>query len=458
MASSYNYTLREILASASIHPFYNSDIEYPPDSRAISAAKENTTGDLVLSKQPLLWKEDLYETVARLVDDTSPQNIYRHSAYASTTGGGTPRKPLFFATDVHENRRQRADFGQLIRKTGIVSSRDWVLTTHECGDLYRALDLILEIFENAGASVLSAGNFLEPIDVIRILSDYHVNVLTGGSSQIVNIVRHISKLSSNEAAKVKIDKIIYTSEMLTSAQRNEIFSVLGPVKICSIIGSAEAGPYAVSNPDLTGEDPAAVYQDFVFDTRANLIEIIPASSTYGSEPVTLCEGEKGSIVLTSLARLRNPLVRYITGDIGSVHPLPQSARFLIPEVDWPFLRVLRLYGRDRRFSFEWDGDYLEFHGLQSLMNNPEYGVLEWQVLLDKMESSSESLLEVRLLFSSGTTDSQKNALVGLIKRFVHVFSGNQHRFRLVCVESLDAFEVSRTGRKVIKFLDRFPTQ
>lgn len=73
----------------------------------------------------------------RLVHDLSPENTYRHNAYTSVTGGGGHSKPLVFATDASENRRQRAQFGRFLRTLGLIRPGDWVLTTHVGGDLYR---------------------------------------------------------------------------------------------------------------------------------------------------------------------------------------------------------------------------------------------------------------------------------------------------------------------------------
>lgn len=460
MVRKSNYSLADVLSVAKIHPFYVTDVQYPPDPRTIQASREQAAKEPTeanLRAQPLLRKKDLYTTIERLINDTDPRNAYRHSVYASVTGGGFGSKPLFFATDVHENRRHRAIFGSFIQDMGIIKHGDWVLTMHTAGELYRSLDLILELLENAGASVLGAGHLMSPADVVRLLVDYHVNILCGDSSQMAQTVHYISTLPQEERAKLNINQIIYTSETLTPAQRAHIGAVLGPVKICSIMGSAEAGPYAVSNPDLTGKNAAAGYEDFIFDTRDTLFEILPPSfSENGSDPVPMPEGEQGIIAQTSLARLRNPLVRYITGDVGSLHPLPEQARGLIPDIDWPHLRVLRLQGRDRRFSFDWDGEYIEFHHLTTLLNNEECGVLQWQVILDKMEGSPESSLEIRLLCSPRDRDLiSEQALIDRIRTFFHAYSGNEYRFRLTLLKDLSGFQRSSTGRKVIKFIDRF---
>ncbi|KHN94384.1 uncharacterized protein MAM_07700 [Metarhizium album ARSEF 1941] len=458
-----NYTLNDVLVVSKFHPFYDRDVQYPPDSETIQKILQQSREQPAVASprlQPLLRKKDLYVTIERLVNDPSPQNTYRHSVYASITGGGFGSKPLFFATDVHENRRHRAQFGRLLRATGVVKHGDWILTTHCAGELYRSLDLVLEILENAGASVLSAGNHMSPEDIIRLLIKYHINVLTGDSSQVAQIIHKVSALPEETRALLRLDKIIYTSEVLTAAQRAHIKAVLGNnVKICSILGSAEAGPWALSNPDLTGEETHTGEANFIFDTRAMLVEIVSASSQDdGSDPAPVPEGQNGTVVQTSLSRLRHPLVRYDTGDIGSLHPLPVTARPLLPEEYWPFLRVLRFQGRDRRFSFEWDGEYLDFAGLTALLNAEECGVLQWQIILDKLEPSLESSLEVRLLRSPPSAKLlPEQDLAEQIRTFVHAYSANEHRFRLVLVENLDGFERSSTGRKVIKFIDRYNT-
>lgn len=298
---------------------------------------------------------------------------------------------------------------------------------------------------------------MSPAGVTRLLVKYHINVLAGDSSQVVQIVHYLSTLPQEERRRVKLDKVIYTSEVLTAAQRAHVMAVLGAVKICSMLGSAEAGPWAVSSPDLDDKETVTSHADFVFDTRAMLVEILDASfSEAGCNPTPLPEGEHGIIVQTSLSRLRNPVVRYVTGDVGSLHALPERARAVVPEADWPHLRVLRLEGRDRRFSFDWDGEYIVFEDLTALMNREECGILQWQVVLDKMEPSLESSLEIRLLLSPRSELLlSEDAVVEQIRTFVHAYPANDHRFRMTFVQDLGGFERSSTGRKVIKFVDRY---
>ena len=317
---------------------------------------------------------------------------------------------------------------------------------------------MLEILEGAGASVLAAGQYMSPAAVIQLVINYHANVLCGDSSQIVSAVHHISTLPREERDRIKLDKIIYTSEALTPPQRSQIREVLGDIRVYSILGSAEAGPYAISCPPSARDNWAATsYEDFVFDTRMTRIEILPLSFSEGDpNPEPVEDGQQGVIAQTSLVRLRNPLVRYVTGDVGSLHPLPEDYRSAIPEMDWAYLRILRLQGRDRRFSFEWDGEYLEFSRFNAMMNDAQSGVLQWQIILERKDLTMEELLEVRILHSNANADAtSEKDIVEQIETFFHVYSSNRSRFKLVFLKNVSGFKRSDTGRKVIKFVNNY---
>jgi hypothetical protein len=193
----------------------------------------------------------------------------------------------------------------------------------------RALDLMTGIIENAEGTVLCAGHGMSRNSVANAVAHCCVNVLVGDGSQMLQFADFVSSLPVDERAAIKLTKVIYTSEPL-----DLIASALGQVEICSVVGSAEAGAWAVANPRMTGE-PDDDAMDFIYDARMIKIEVLPPSvldDTAGSAPGkgifverTCPDGETGIAVQTSLARLRNPLLRYITGDLGSLHPFPDAS-------------------------------------------------------------------------------------------------------------------------------------
>ncbi|KAJ5823600.1 hypothetical protein N7447_005940 [Penicillium robsamsonii] len=457
------YTLAEVLAVAKKHPFYNPEIVYPADEETIQKLRELVIDQNVIpefQEQPLLGKKTLYKAIERLTHDVDPRNTYRESSYMTITGGGSGGVPMMFAVDVHENRRQRLKMGQFLKLCGVIKRGDWVLSTHSAGEFYRSLDLTTEIMENAGATVLSAGNHMPPTDVAKSLADYHVNILTGDGSQIVQTVHHISLMAEEDRNRICLDKIIYTSEPLTGSQRAFIKSILGDVMIASLMGSAEAGPWAISSPELTGEQSlTSSSTDFIIDMRSMLIEIVSPSAVDGvssSDSIVLPEGEQGLVVQTSLQRLHNPLVRYITGDIGSIHPLPSTAFAVIPEADREHLRVLRLRGRDHRFSFKWCASYFEFERIDAFMQAEECGILQWQLVLDRLEGTPLATLEIRLLRSPPRDGILSNDdLIKRLEAFFLLTLEDEHLFRIVFLDGLGGFERSATAGKVIKFVNRW---
>ncbi|KAF7904799.1 hypothetical protein EAF00_002133 [Botryotinia globosa] len=457
------YSLAEVLAVAKNHPFYNENVLYPADSQTVTKFQDSARSkekELDFQQQPLLDKKILYKSIERLTHDVDPRNTYRYGSYMSITGGGSGAIPMMFAVDVHENRRQRARMGDLLRICGVIESKDLVLSTHLAGGFYRSLDLTTEIIENAGGTVLSAGAYMPPAEVVQSLANYHVNALTGDGSQIVQTVQHISMMAKEDRERVVLNKIIYTSEPLTGPQRVFIKSVLGDVMIFSIMGSAEAGPWAISSPKLTGEQNVTeITTDFIFDTRSMLLEIFPTSVSDDIAPLVskcLPQGEKGLIVQTSLQRLRNPLVRYITGDIGSIHPLPDTAPVVDPEFDRKFLRILRMQGRDHRFSFKWYAAYFEFQRIEAFMRERQYGILQWQIILDRLDDTPQASLEIRLLRSPPRDDIfSVQTLTERLESFFLIIPENKHLARIVFLDNLDGFERSITAGKVIKFVDRW---
>jgi hypothetical protein len=149
--------------------------------------------------------------------------------------------------------------------------------------LYRSLDLVTEMLENAGASVLCAGHLMSHANVVKLCVAHRVNVVCGDSSQILQFALHVAGLPPATRDALCINKVIYTSEPLVRAQRRYLTSVLGPVSICSLFASAESGPWAVMNLALTGDvaDDAA---DFIFDSRAMCVEVLPLSALNEDQP------------------------------------------------------------------------------------------------------------------------------------------------------------------------------
>ncbi|KAK6538082.1 hypothetical protein TWF694_010967 [Orbilia ellipsospora] len=450
------FSLQQVLAVAKAHPLYNSDVEYPPtpkEALQIANDAKNRNDDTIdLTTIPLATKETLYPTLSRLFSDTNPKNSFRNASYLSITGGGSGGLPMAFATDVFENRNQRAATGALAKACGLIEPGDVVLTLHTSGGLYRSLDLVTEICETAGGTVFCGGHKLSMAAVLEILLQYKPNVISADGSQTLHFANYVSTLPDETRAKININKVIFTSDPITRDQRKQISSILG-AQVFSIMGSAEAGSWAVANLDLTGKsDDDGI--DFIFDDRMMKIEILPASAMdhLDQAGATVADGEKGIIVQTSLSRLRNPLLRYVTGDIGCLRPFPSGK---VSSEDEQHLKIVRLYGRDRRFSFKWFGEYFEFPKVKELLQTSKgWNILQYQIVLSNLENK-ELQLELRLYRSSTAQEAaSEEEIKESLESFFVVYEVNQHAFKVTFLDGLDGFERSKTGSKVINFVDR----
>ncbi|KAJ9215857.1 hypothetical protein DTO166G4_2401 [Paecilomyces variotii] len=458
------YCMADVLAIASIHPFYSNNT-YPPSSEELPTILERqreSPKDLKLSSFPLTRKDTLYKEIARLTTDCDPRNGYRRGTYISTTGGGSASGfPMVFATDSIENRQQRAVFGSFLRSCGIVGPGDWVLTMHSAGQLYRALDLMAEVFEGSGATVLCAGNEMEQGQIVQTIIQYRVNAISGDAGQITQLARYVSTLTEEKRKQLAIDKALYTSEPMTPSQRRFLKSVFPNIAVSSVIGSAEAGPWGASPVELTELSTDQNYADFVFDDRLIHLEVFPFSiedlnkpSNGDFQPVP--DGEKGLLVQTSLQRLRNPLVRYVCGDVCSLHSLSSIIKDRISSEDAAHYRIARIYGRDRRISFDWYGEYFEFCQVQEKMRTESWGILQYQVIRRYREGDQNHLnivLELRLLRDCGPGKISEKEITQELRTFFRVFENNEELFDLKYLPDYGGFHRSATGRKVVNFLD-----
>ncbi|KAJ5124238.1 uncharacterized protein N7515_008063 [Penicillium bovifimosum] len=458
------YSLSDVLAIASVHPFY-SDAVYPPTREelpsVLAKARESSNGGLL--SFPLTHKEQLYSQIARLTLDKDPRNGYRRGTYISTTGGGSGGPPMVFATDSTETRKQRAVFGSFMRSCGVLGPGDWICTMHVVGNLYRALDLMTEVFEASGATVLCAGNEMSLEKVAQTLTQFGVNAVAGDAGQLVQLAQYVSGLpdAQNHTLQTQVTKALYTSEPMTPAQRSFLKSVFPNLVISSVIGSAEAGPWGIATGEMTESASQHNYEDFLYDDRLIHLEILPSSildpdHTDNTTTAPVPDGEKGLVVQTSLQRLRNPLVRYICGDVASFHPLPASIQSQLTPEDASHFRVARVYGRDRNISFDWYGEYFEFPVVQRLFQTESWGILQYQIIRRYREADTQEIsvvLEIRLLRDSRAEKISDLELTRRIETFFQVFQCNEDLFELKLLPDSSGFMRSTTGRKVMNFVD-----
>lgn len=326
----------------------------------------------------------------------------------------------------------------------------------------RALDLTTEIVEGAGASVLPAGHLATPETLMAICKTFRPNVLSGDTNQLVRFASYVE--TAGLGGSLRMRKILYTSEPITGLQKSYLESVFGieghTLLISSLLGSAEMGVWAASNFSITGPQSENSV-DFIFDSRHMIVEVLPFDADLNQDdmkyPCTVEFDKPGLLVVTSLQRLRHPLVRYLTGDVGSIHKLPSSTASKI-KGEAQYLQILRLQGRDMRHSFSWNGEYFDFSNIKNVMSNPAWGILRWQIILSTGDSDPNSEhVEVRLMRISaenGRCLVPREQVILELKQFFCAEDMDPSLFNVEIVTSSDVFLKSDSGNKIITFVDK----
>ncbi|WOO79577.1 uncharacterized protein LOC62_02G003097 [Vanrija pseudolonga] len=357
-------TLDDILASAATHPVYAPLLAPTP-------AEQHTT----LGAFPLLTKSHLIATVPELL---VPPCLT--STYLSPTGGTrTGPRPLFVPTDTSDNRIQRYLYAQLLRATGTLGPESVVLNLHGGMPMYRSGDLTSSMIDYAGGTELACGVHASMAQAMEYAGQFGANTVSAADSKLVQLAtwadEHPDQAHNFHTA-------LFTSEPLSRKQEAFVRRALGVRAIGSVYGSAECGPVAVAPPTTAAGEET---RTFVVDRRMFVVEVVSdgskvLASSLDSDPAPHPVGE---VVLTSLVRHRNPIVRYRTGDYGVIRAHASS----------PELVYVELHGRDKELSFSLATDYIDVSKIEAIM--ARYAVIQWQVVLSAGES-----VEFRAVFDS----------------------------------------------------------
>ena len=466
-------SLQEILSSASAHPIYTPLLQKSAIAKNVSSVpapsnvEEAWRSDLSLTDFPFLVKDHLISSFQTLIR-TDP--TFLHSAYLSPTGGtrgGSTQ--LYFVTATADNRAQRRVAADMYANLRVIEKTDIFMNLHGGIAMYRGQDLTSTLIDLAGGTELSIGGITSDAETLEIARMFRPNAIFSTSSRVLQFAKYVATLPESERLRVR--KVIYTSEPLPPAQEVFLHEALGVELIGSCYGSAEAGPMAGAPPipirttvegTLNGNS-SAEYREFVFDRKMVVIEIINAQgetiacSIPGQE---LGSGEVGEIILTSLDRLKNPLVRYRTGDLGSLHALHDMS--LMDETKRGDYLRFRSYGRNPMMSFFIDSEYIDVVELQRrIFSKPEHDVLEWQVIISPLSAEEMSCeeegtkadgLEFRIV-TKGEVACGDLYEKGVQKDLIENIIGPNIKITVKRV-GYDGMVKGKTGRKIVKVQDK----
>jgi phenylacetate-CoA ligase len=268
--------LQRIFEAARAHPFYREALR---DVRRFEDC-------------PVLEKPALYELVRQSLADPA----FRRGTYFSPSGGTTTGRPLYFPTDVRENKRQRRLLARHLKAAGILGDTTIALNLFPCARMYRSLEILNDFCEMCGATVLPVGAGATDEEAWSVADQFGATLLMGMPSRLLGFARWLAERGRTLA----LEAVLFAGELLHPRKRQLLEKVLGVRRFGGVYGSAEMGVVAYQ---------ADVGEPQVYRFPRELVHLeVAAPDADGF----------GRLIATNLVRRRHPLLRYNTGDVGRV--------------------------------------------------------------------------------------------------------------------------------------------
>lgn len=246
---------------------------------------------------PVINKNLIRENQSAFMAD----NFKDKKLYSATTSGSTGTPFRIF----HDRNKKLRNYADTLYFAG--------LTGYKPGQ--RLVYMKIWVKEKMRSPFAYRMQNIYPVDVIR-LNDVQIAHLIrkmekqkcpfsilGYASALESVCRYLDKINSGKV-KTEICSVIAISEALNDYTRSAVKKYFG-VNAFSRYSNLENGIIAQQAPGVRGK--------FLLNTASYHLEILNMES---DEPVS--EGETGRIVITDLFNYAMPMIRYDTGDIGSI--------------------------------------------------------------------------------------------------------------------------------------------
>lgn len=251
-------------------------------------------------KIPLLGKNEIYSNC--LPDSTniiSNNNLLDTYIFAS---GGTTGKPKFALYTYEELDYATYILSDIYRVAGI-KSNDKVANLFIAGGLWTSFIVANKAIEKIGATCLPIGGNTSFDTILEFFKMLKPNVLIG----LPSIILKFAEFCESKNVKINLDLILYGGEHLRKNSREYLSKIFDNPKIMSAgYAAVDCGPIGFQCEYLSGSlhHVLSNYQFVEFINNNG----IPAKN-----------GEVGEIVVTNLNRVRMPIIRFKTGDLGIAH-------------------------------------------------------------------------------------------------------------------------------------------
>ncbi|HNY13018.1 MAG TPA: AMP-binding protein, partial [Candidatus Wallbacteria bacterium] len=248
---------------------------------------------------PFLGKSEIYQNC--LPDSTniiSGDDLSKAFIFASGGSTGEPK----FSVYSSEELEYVTDVLASIYKVAGVSPKSRAANLFIAGGLWTSFIVANLALEKIGVTNLPIGGNTDFSTTYKFMRKLHPNVLVGLPSIIIKFAQY----AESQPERLKIDLILYGGEHMRKPAREYLKSVFGVEKIVSAgYAAVDSGPIGFQCEHMAGGSLHHVLTDYQY------VEFVKEDGT----PVL--DGEAGEIVVTNLNRVKMPVIRFKTGDLGT---------------------------------------------------------------------------------------------------------------------------------------------
>ena len=268
------------------------------------------------------------------------------AVYASSGTTGRPKYAYFSAAD-HQRAYERT--ARALRSVGIGPSST-VAVAHGFGIWMIGVDYEMAAL-TAGATVVPIGKHPDLEHIVQLVADNGVTDLVTSPS----FARRLGEAAPSIRSAGRIANLVLAGEIVTPMLRAHLSRMWVPAVVLSCYGAAELGTIGYE----TAPDRVRIATD------AFVHEILAPDSGHPAS-----SAEAGELVLTTIDREAQPLVRYRTGDVARA----------IGDEDIQLLgrlhEAVALESGEKLHSFQIDGLLSEFRS-----------VTEYQLVVDEVPAT-----------------------------------------------------------------------
>lgn len=337
-----------------------------------------------LKKLPFTYKSDLRDTYPTGMFCVSNEQLVRFHVSSGTTG-----KPTVVGYTRNDIEQWATSLARALTSIG-VGRGDVIQISYGYGLFTGGLGLHYGA-EEVGCTVLptSSGNTEKQLDLMQDLNS-SVIACTPSYFLFMNEVANQSGLSIEHDTQLRVG--IFGAEPWSEEMRARIEEATG-IKAYDVYGTSElSGPLCT---ECHYQDGIHIWADQF------LIEVINPET--GEQ---LAEGERGELVITTLAKEALPLIRYRIGDITVINKQPCECGRTHP-------RIMRVLGRA--------DDMLIVRGINVfpgqvesvLMNIPEVGE-HFMIVVDRVNELD--IMKVQIEMTDEAFSDKVNDIISLEKR------------------------------------------